>query len=106
LFFDPSLRRGGSDENPQMKKVGEHLAKWVREIGVTDPDVQPNHGWRHRFKTISRNIRMDPEIRDRIQGHAPRTEGEGYGDVSPSATLREIALLPKYDVPAPVSAER
>ncbi|WP_235525118.1 MULTISPECIES: DUF6538 domain-containing protein [unclassified Sphingomonas] len=98
LFFDPLRRRGGSDENPQSKKVGEFLADWVREIGVDDPDVQPNHGWRHRFKTVSRNVRMDPEIRDRIQGHAPRTEGEGYGDVSPQATLREVSLLPKYDI--------
>lgn len=79
LFFDPSRRRGGSDENPQSKKVGEHLAAWVRDIGVTDPEVQPNHGWRHRFKTVSRRVGMDPEVRDRIQGHAPRTEG-GSGD--------------------------
>lgn len=96
IFYDPARRRGGSDENPQSKKVGEFLAKWVREIGVDHPAVQPNHGWRHRFKTVSRNVRMDPEIRDRIQGHAPRTEGEAYGDVSPSATLREIRRLPRY----------
>lgn len=99
LFFDPSLRRGGSDENPQSKKVGEHLAAWVRGIGVSDPDVQPNHGWRHRFKTESRRVRMDPEIRDRVQGHVPRTEGEGYGDVPPDVMLREISRLPKYVVP-------
>jgi len=43
---------------------------------------------------------MDPEIRDRVQGHAPRTEGEGYGDVSPEATLREIKLLPRYEIAA------
>ncbi|PTS83278.1 hypothetical protein DBR17_08545 [Sphingomonas sp. HMWF008] len=96
LFFDPSLRRKGSDENPQSKKVGEHLAKWVRSIGVTHPEVQPNHGWRHRFKTISRNVRMDPEIRDYIQGHVPRTEGEKYGDTSPEAVLREVSRLPRY----------
>jgi integrase len=106
LFFDPIRRRGGSDENPQAKKVGEHLARWVREIGVSDPDVQPNHGWRHRFKTVSRNVRMDPEIRDRIQGHAPRTEGEAYGDVSVRATLREIKRLPRYLVTPPFRKER
>ncbi|MFN3675618.1 MAG: DUF6538 domain-containing protein [Sphingomonas pseudosanguinis] len=98
LFFDPLRRRGGSDENPTSKRVGQFLAEWVREIGVDDRNVQPNHGWRHRFKTISRNVRMDPEVRDRIQGHAPRTEGEGYGEVSPEAMLREISLMPRYDV--------
>lgn len=98
LFFDPLRRRGGADENPQSKKVGEFLARWVREIGVNDPAVQPNHGWRHRFKTESRNVRMDPEIRDRMQGHTPRTEGEAYGDVSVGATLREIRRLPRYAI--------
>ena len=44
LFYNVALRRGGSDENPQPKKVGEHIAIWVRELGVTDPRVQPNHG--------------------------------------------------------------
>jgi len=98
LFFDPGRRRGGSDENPQSKKVGEYLARWIRTIGVCDPDVQPNHGWRHRFKTVSRRSRMDPEIRDRIQGHAPRTEGEGYGDVPVDVSYEAIAQLPRYNM--------
>lgn len=80
LFFDLSRRKTGSDENPQPKKVGERIAKWVREdVGITDPILQPNHAWRHRFKSLARKHRMDPEIRDVIQGHTPRTEGEGYG---------------------------
>jgi len=101
LFFDPTRRRGGSDENPQSKKVGEYLAKWVRGIGVIDLDVQPNHGWRHRFKTVSRRIGMEPGIRDRIQGHAPRTEGEAYGDVPPDVSFEHIARMPRYGDPTP-----
>lgn len=103
MFFDPSRRRGGSDENPQSKKVGEYLARWVREIGVNDPEVQPNHGWRHRFKTESRRVRMDPGIRDRIQGHVPQTEGEGYGEVPPDISLQEIERLPRYVIPSPAT---
>ena len=98
LFFDPANRRGGSEQNPQSKKVGEFLARWVREIGVDDPLVQPNHGWRHRFKSQARICRMDPEVRDYIQGHAPRTEGEAYGDISAEVTLREIKRLRSYDI--------
>ena len=96
IFFDPKRHRGGLAGNPQSKKVGEHLARWVREIGVSDPHVQPNHGWRHRFKTQARLANMDPEIRDAIQGHTPRTEGEGYGDTFPEVALRELAKLPRY----------
>jgi integrase len=98
LFVDLGRRRGGSDQNPQTKKVGEHLARWVREIGVDEPEVQPNHGWRHRFKTVARECRMSEEVRDYIQGHVPRTEGEKYGEFSPKVLLREIKRLPRYRV--------
>ena len=99
IFYDPSASRGGSGAHPMSKKVGQHIAEWVRkEIGVTDRRVQPNHGWRHRFKTVARECRMIPEIRDYIQGHVPRNEGEGYGDTSPKATLVEIALHPIYEI--------
>lgn len=97
IFYDPTRYKGGSNGNPQYKKVGEYLARWVREIGVTDTNVSPNHGWRHRFKTQARNVGMDPEVRDFIQGHLPRTEGERYGDTSPEVTLREISKLPRYN---------
>ena len=98
LFFDPGRYRGGSEGNPQAKKVGEHLATWVRGIGVNHPEVQPNHGWRHRFKTEARKANMSPEVRDAIQGHVPRTEGEAYGDFSAEVMLREINKLPRYEL--------
>ena len=99
IFFDPRLSRGGSEANRQSKKVGEHIARWVRnDIGITDKTVQPNHAWRHRFKTVARDCRMAPDVRDYIQGHVPRTEGEAYGEFSPKATLGEISLIPKIDV--------
>ncbi len=98
LFYDPKRHRGGSEGNPQYKKVGEHLAQWVRDLGVDDPNVQPNHGWRHRFKTQARRVSMEPEVRDAIQGHVPRTEGEGYGDTPPEVSLREIRKLPQLQI--------
>jgi integrase len=73
LFYDPRRRRHGTDQNPQHKKVGEKLAEWTREVGVDDPNVDPNHGWRHRFKDVAPIVRMVPRICDAIQGHAPRT---------------------------------
>lgn len=97
LFYDPERYRGGSEANPQSKKVGEFLARWVRDLGIDHPQVQPNHGWRHRFKTVARNVDMSGEIRDAIQGHVPRTEGEAYGEFSPIAMKREIEKLPRYD---------
>lgn len=68
----------------------------VRKI-VPDKAVQPNHGWRHRFKTIARERGFDPRIVDAIQGHAARTAGEGYGDVTPKAMMSGvISRIPAY----------
>jgi len=96
LFYNPKRHRGGSDGNPQYKKVGERLAKWVRELGVDDPKVQPNHGWRHRFKTVARGAKMDPEAREVIPGHAPATEGQAYGTWPLAQLAEEIEKLPRY----------
>ena len=98
LFYNPKLSRGGSDSNPHYKKIGERLGAWVRKLGVNDPDVQPNHAWRHLFKTQARLVRMDPEAREAIPGHAQTTEGQKYG-VYPLPTLaEEVAKLPRFQV--------
>lgn len=98
LFYDPALYRDGSKGNPQYKKVGEYLARWVREEGVADPNVWPNHGWRHRFKTEARRAGIDAETRDAIQGHVPRTEGEAYGKVPIEVIWPAIRKLPRYKI--------
>lgn len=101
LFFDPKNYRGGNLGNPQSRKVSERLARWVRRIGVDDPLVQPNHGWRHRFKTQARLVGMDPEARDTIQDHSRGTEGSKYGDTPLPALLRAIESHPVYAVDTP-----
>ncbi len=71
LFFDPASSRGGT-EGRQHKKVGMFLAAWVREeVGLTDPNVAPNHGWRHTFKTICRGAEIDEGAADCLQWPCP-----------------------------------
>lgn len=98
LFYDPKLRRNGSQTSPQFKKIGERIAKWVRELGIDDPDIFPNHAWRHRFKTVARKVKMDVGTRDYMQGHVPATEGEAYGDFPPDVLLHEISKLPRIEI--------
>jgi len=98
LFYDPARRRGGSDKNPTSAKVGAKIAEWVRKLGVPK-SVAPNHGWRHRFKAVARRKRMIPEIRDAMNGHKARTEGEAYGgDVEWDMMWPEVKLLPRIEV--------
>lgn len=72
----------------------KRVLDFVRTV-VTDKRVQPNHAWRHRLKTIARNLRFDPRVVDAIQGHAPRTSGEDYGDVSVIAMAHVINDIPR-----------
>ncbi|MET4072643.1 integrase [Bradyrhizobium sp. S3.2.6] len=72
--------------------------KWVRSLGVIPPQVQPSHAWRHRLKTVGRELGADPRVLDAIQGHASPTAGDDYGDVTLAAKLLLIKRLPQYDV--------
>jgi integrase len=98
LFYDKTLARVADPKHPQHKKVGEKLCKWIRskEVGVTDKRIKPNHAWRHTFKTKARSIGMDAGMREYMAGHAPRTEGEAYGEYPSEALAREIAKLPRF----------
>lgn len=98
MFYNPKRGRGGSSANPHHKKVGERLARWVRDLGVDDPHVQPTHGWRHLFKTLARRAGIDPELRDALQGHAPRSVAEGYGEWPIDVLARAINQLPRFEV--------
>lgn len=98
LFYDPRRSRGGKAANPQSKKTGEFLARWVRSLGVDDPNVQPNHGWRHRFTSLGRLHGIPSEIRKAITGHGPEDVSETYGDTPIEVKAREIAKLPDYQI--------
>lgn len=102
LFFNPTRGRGGSPANPIQKKVGERLAAWVRKIGVNDPHVQPNHGWRHLFIAISRRpgSRMDVHAVTTITGHALRGEGEKYGAPELPVLADELSKFPRFQIGA------
>lgn len=97
LFYDPSLKRAGSKGNPQHKKAAQRIANWVRSLGVTDKALQPNHGWRHRFITIARDIGMDPDVRRAITAHAANDEHADYGDVLVRSSYRALAGFPRYE---------
>ena len=88
----------GNEINPASKVRAADLAKWVRTLGVDDPEVQPNHGWRHRFKTMSRAAGIPEYDADRIQGHMPRHEGGKYGSGSLAALREAIERIPRYKV--------
>jgi integrase len=92
LFLRPAT---DGDVLGPLQGVKNRLAEFARSL-VSEKAVDPNHGWRHRFKSVCRAVGIDTEIRDYLQGHAPRTEGERYGEMPLSAQAKAMAKLPRY----------
>lgn len=99
IFYDPLLARKPGAANRHAKKVGERLAEWVRgEVGIVDQNLQPNHGWRHTFKSMAVEAGISERVADAIQGHAPRSVGQAYGSVSLKAMAAAMEQLPRYEL--------
>lgn len=72
------------------------ISNWLQSLGVIPEGVSPSHGWRHRFKTIGQEVEISDRVVDAIQGHAGRTAGDNYGDVTILTKKKAIARLPAY----------
>jgi integrase len=79
-------------------KAREHLAAWVREQGVTDPGVKPNHAWRDTFKQIGHRHDISERLLDAICGHAPISTGRGYGPPTLNDMAAAMTKFPRYDI--------
>jgi integrase len=77
-----------------LQGLKNRLATFARAI-VTDPNVAPNHGWRHRFKTVGMEAGIAPRILDAIQGQAARSVADTYGDVTVNTMAAAIGKLPR-----------
>ncbi|MEY9357832.1 integrase [Bradyrhizobium yuanmingense] len=75
-----------------------HLGTWVRGLGVDDPELSPNHAWRHTFKRIADEIGMPEKMNDAITGHTQATEGRKYGAPTVTAMATALAKFPRYNL--------
>ncbi|ABC89065.1 putative recombinase protein, phage integrase family [Rhizobium etli CFN 42] len=73
------------------------VTDFAREV-VTDPEVQPNHGWRHKFRTVAREAGISRDISFSITGHDSKDEGDKYGTVTNKAKAAALAKYPRYEV--------
>jgi integrase len=101
LFYNQDKGAPGAHEptnppKPRSMRARERLAAWVRELGITDPDVQPNHAWRHTFKQIGHRNEISERILDEIVGHSPLNVGRGYGPPTLSDMATALKKFPRY----------
>ncbi|MGY5800582.1 tyrosine-type recombinase/integrase [Rhizobium sp. LEGMi12c] len=65
---------------------------------VKDPNVAPNHGWRHTFKARGFEAGIQEKVLDAICGHAPSTVGRQYGSVTTKTLVDAMKLFPRYEL--------
>lgn len=95
LFFVDTPSR---DKLKAARMVSASVSQWLQKSGVVPQGIQPSHGWRHRFTTVAREAAVADRIIDAIAGHAGRTAGERYGDVTIKTLKQAIDRIPHYAV--------
>jgi integrase len=103
LFYNVAKAKAKPDDvdptnpkRPRAVKARERLAQWVRELGIRDPRIRPNHAWRHSFKEIGHQAHMGERVIDAICGHQQATVGRGYGLPKLPEKAAELAKFPRY----------
>jgi integrase len=105
LFYDVERKRGSSAassakrprQSPAERARGR-LGQWVRKLGVADPELSPNHAWRHTFKAQAARVGIDERYSDAITGHTPATTGRAYTKPLPEDLAEAMKKFPRYKV--------
>jgi integrase len=102
LFYNEAKEKADYDptnpKRPRAVKARERLAEWVREIGVTDPELQPNHAWRHTFKKLGDRAGISEKMLDTICGHTQATTGRSYGEADIADKAEALRRFPPFKI--------
>jgi integrase len=80
--------------------AGRKVARWLKSLGITDPQISPNHSWRHWFVGACRRVVMPVEVRSALTGHSAKLdESAGYGDRMAAFTRVLAEWLAKVKCP-------
>jgi integrase len=100
LFYNPI---NGNDEHdvtnprrPRAVKTRERLAGWVRELGITHPEISPTHAWRHLFKQLADAAGISEKMSDYITGHSSANVARTYGVPTLKDMTAALQKFPKY----------
>lgn len=102
LFYNEAKQPAAADDptnprRPRYVKARERLAVWVRGLGIDDPELSPNHAWRHTFKAAGFRCGISEKVLDAIVGHAPASVGRGYGEPTLTDKAQELGKFPRYN---------
>lgn len=96
LFLNPS---GSSQEaiRGAWRTTKNRVREFVRKV-ITDKRVQPNHAWRHRMETLSRDYEFREDVTNSITGHTTPGVASTYGNKTIVAMAAALDRLPRYSV--------
>ena len=102
MFYRVAKQDGGNDplnaKKPRYAQARQRLADWVRDLGISDAELLPNHAWRHTFKQIADRAGISERMSDYITGHAHKSAGAGYGAPILSDMAEALKRFPRYEV--------
>jgi integrase len=101
LFYAATTARPAGVSEPiqnRAERTRERLGNWVRSLGITDPELSPNHAWRHTFKARAERYGISERYSDAITGHAPPTAGRAYGKPTPDDLAHAMRAFPRYSL--------
>jgi integrase len=88
------------------KGVTNRLAAWIRKQGFKERRKAPNHALRHWFKTVSGQLRIEFAVTDFIQGHAPRSDADGYRHIDLAMMAEAISRVVVPTIQTPLEEPR
>ncbi|MBG1233730.1 tyrosine-type recombinase/integrase [Aestuariivirga litoralis] len=95
-----------TDLRSSRRTAKNRLSDFARKA-IKDSRVAPNHGWRHRFETLSRGVvGLHPAVSDKITGRKPAGESANYGFISIPDMAAAIAKFPRIDIDGVPRAEK
>ena len=95
LFYPPMK---GKRTVAPARTVSGRISNWLQKEKLVPQGVQPNHGWRHAFRTTGQEAEISAPVLDAITGHAGRTAGEDYGEVTVIAKKKAIDRFPHFPI--------
>ena len=63
---------------------------------MDDPNISPNHAWRHTFKQIADRAGITERMSNYITGHAHKSEGAKYGAPTVGDMAQALRKFPRY----------
>jgi len=80
------------------REIAAHHQRNAQSLGITDPELSPNHAWRHTFKAQAARVGMDERYSDAITGHTRQQQAGPIPKPIPEDLALAIKKFPRYEL--------